>query len=78
MKLRILSIVLATSLAAQYCLAQQPATDDRTAQRIQREVRHELIMLSYLGVFDNLAYKVNGSTVYPYRPGHTPHAENRR
>lgn len=63
MKIQLFSIALAAALAAQCSLAQQPATDDRAAQRIQKEVRHELIMLPYLGVFDNLAYKVNGSTV---------------
>lgn len=31
--------------------------------RISREVRHELVMLPYYGVFDNLAYNVNGGTV---------------
>jgi len=31
--------------------------------RISREVRHELVMLPYYGVFDNLAYRVDGSTV---------------
>jgi len=30
---------------------------------ITREVRHELVMLPYYGVFDNLAYRVDGSTV---------------
>ena len=28
-----------------------------------REVRHELVMLPYYGVFDNLAYRVDGGTV---------------
>jgi hyperosmotically inducible protein len=28
-----------------------------------RQVRHELVMLPYYGVFDNLAYRVDGSTV---------------
>jgi hyperosmotically inducible protein len=28
-----------------------------------REVRHELVMLPYYGVFDNLAYRVDGRTV---------------
>lgn len=28
-----------------------------------REVRHELVMLPYYGVFDNLTYNVNGGTV---------------
>ncbi len=31
--------------------------------RVEREVRHELVMLPYYGVFDNLAFKVDGSTV---------------
>ncbi|MBI2817260.1 MAG: BON domain-containing protein [Acidobacteria bacterium] len=32
-------------------------------ERLQREVRHELVMLPYYGVFDNLAYKVEGNTI---------------
>jgi hyperosmotically inducible periplasmic protein len=35
----------------------------KTVERIQKEVRHELVMLPYLGVFDNLAYKVDGYDV---------------
>jgi hyperosmotically inducible periplasmic protein len=35
----------------------------RSQDRITREVRHELVMLPYYGVFDNLAYKVDGNTV---------------
>lgn len=35
----------------------------RAADRLQREVRHELVMLPYYGVFDNLAFRVDGSTV---------------
>ncbi len=31
--------------------------------RIQKEVRHELLMLPYFGVFDNIEYKVEGDTV---------------
>jgi hyperosmotically inducible protein len=31
--------------------------------RIQREVHHELVMLPYYGVFDNLAYRIDGGTV---------------
>jgi hyperosmotically inducible protein len=31
--------------------------------RITREVRHELVMLPYYGVFDNLTYRVDGTTV---------------
>ncbi len=35
----------------------------RSVERITREVRHELLMLPYFGVFDNITYKVDGSTV---------------
>jgi osmotically-inducible protein OsmY len=31
--------------------------------RIAREVRHELVMLPYYGVFDDLAFRVDGGTV---------------
>jgi len=31
--------------------------------RLVKEVRHELVMLPYYGVFDNLAYRVDGNTV---------------
>lgn len=35
----------------------------KAEQRIQKEVRHQLLLLPYLSVFDNLAYKVNGYDV---------------
>ena len=35
----------------------------RAQNRITREVRHELVMLPYYGVFDNLSYRVEGSSV---------------
>jgi len=39
------------------------APSDRVAQRITKEVRHELLMLANLDVFDHLAYKVDGYKV---------------
>ena len=36
---------------------------DRAWNRVEREVRHELVTLPFYGVFDNLAFKVNGGTV---------------
>ena len=62
-------------------------TADRTANmggmgqdRVTREVRHELVMLPYYGVFDNLAYRVDGGTVRLYgqvtRPTLKSDAEN--
>jgi hyperosmotically inducible protein len=43
--------------------AQQNEVSPRAVERIQREVRHELLMLPYLDVFDSLAYKVDGYNV---------------
>ena len=34
-----------------------------SSDRIAREVRHELVMLPYYGVFDNLAFRADGGTV---------------
>ncbi|PYT16988.1 MAG: transport-associated protein [Acidobacteria bacterium] len=36
---------------------------DKNTDRIVKEVRHELVMLPYYGVFDNLSYRVDGSKV---------------
>jgi len=63
------ALALATGLGAQ-----QSGSADRVntlqanngQDRISREVRHELVMLPYYGVFDNLAYSVNGGVVALY------------
>jgi len=47
--------------AAQDAQRDQPSA--KSQARITREVRHELLMLPYFGVFDYIAYKVDGSTV---------------
>jgi osmotically-inducible protein OsmY len=55
------TILLSLSLLS---LAQdrgQPSA--KSQERITREVRHELLMLPWFGVFDNIAFKVDGSTV---------------
>jgi hyperosmotically inducible protein len=57
--LSFLALALAPALYGQQ--ASQPSL--ASVERIQREVRHELLMLPYLGVFDNLAYKVDGYNV---------------
>jgi hyperosmotically inducible protein len=44
-------------------LAIRPGTSDVNEQRIAKEVRHELIMLPYYSIFDDLEYSVNGDTV---------------
>src|SRR5882757_5646052 len=52
-------LVLSCALSA-WQANQAPAA---ATERITKEVRHELLMLPYLGVFDNLAYKVDGYNV---------------
>jgi hyperosmotically inducible periplasmic protein len=43
--------------------AQRDQPSARAQERITREVRHELLMLPYFGVFDYIAYKVDGYNV---------------
>jgi len=43
--------------------AQRDQPSPKSLERITKEVRHELLMLPYFGVFDNIAYKVDGETV---------------
>src|SRR5436305_10760604 len=63
MKLRLLvAVVSLFSVMASTAVAQN-ATSNKSEDRIVREVRHELLMLPYFGVFDNIAYKVQGATV---------------
>ena len=53
---------------------------DRATERIVREVRHEIVMLPYYSVYDNLAFRVDGSTVtlmgQVSRPTLKPDVEN--
>ena len=60
-----LSVLVITLLSiATFGVAQDRDQASAKAQeRITREVRHELLMLPYFGVFDNIAYKVDGYTV---------------
>src|SRR5437899_9430235 len=64
MKPRLLFTAVAIVVATACLLpAQQTPPSNKAVERIQREVRHELVMLPYLDVFDNLAYKVEGYNV---------------
>jgi hyperosmotically inducible protein len=59
------------TLVAIFCLslttlsssAQNNEASAKAQERIQKEVRHELVMLPFLDVFDNLGYKVDGYNV---------------
>ena len=80
----ITGIALASMLAPLPAAAQKHMSADRIGSpgedRMVREVRHELLMLPYYGVFDNLAFSVNGNTVALYgqvtRPTLKSDAEN--
>lgn len=63
MRLRHLHFLVLTALTALTLSADQRQVSERAVQRIQKEVRHELLMLPYVNVFDNLAFKVDGYKV---------------
>ncbi len=63
MRFRHLPLLTFAVLTALTLSAQQRPVSERATQRIQKEVRHELLMLPYVNVFDNLAYKVEGYKV---------------
>ena len=46
-----------------FCSGIYSADNKRGYDRIAREVRHEVVMLPYYNVFDNLSFRVDGSTV---------------
>jgi len=59
-----ISLAMLTAAAiSQNAPAQRDQPSARSQERIEREVRHELLMLPYFGVFDNIAYKVDGYNV---------------
>lgn len=55
------SLLSLCALAAAQDTQREPSA--RGQERITREVRHELLMLPYFGVFDYIAYKVDGDQV---------------
>lgn len=60
---------LVISVLATLLLAVMPAValaQGATNPLLAKKVRHELVMLPYYGVFDNLAYSINGGTVTLY------------
>lgn len=68
LKIRALVVgaVLAASLASMPYSAQAAAgaqNEAKPANKLMKEVRHELVMLPYYSVFDNLEYRVEGDKV---------------
>lgn len=58
----IATLAIATTAAVAAPKASAPESNSGNRQ-VALKVRHELVTLPYYGVFDNLAYEVNGSTV---------------
>jgi hyperosmotically inducible periplasmic protein len=52
-----------TPFASQAQDKKQEQNEPKSRQNLVREVRHQLVMLPYYSVFDNLAYRVDGDTV---------------
>lgn len=59
-RLRLLTAALALVMVPSAFADHKKATG---YERFVREIRHELVMLPYYGVFDNLSYTVNGYNV---------------
>lgn len=60
---RRLTVIAVTLFSLAMLSFAQDQNSARAQERIIKEVRHELLMLPYFGVFDNIAFKVDGSTV---------------
>jgi len=64
--MRVKALISFVTVITLFCLSvtaqdQQPSA--KSQDRITREVRHELLMLPYFGVFDYIAFKVEGYNV---------------
>jgi hyperosmotically inducible protein len=57
------TLILCAGVAAKKDHNDAFVVGDAAESRIAKEVRHQLLMLPYYGVFDDLAFKLNGGTV---------------
>lgn len=65
-KLVLLLVIFASALLSAQSMkssAQRSGISPKAQQNIAREVRHEILMLPYYGVFDAIGYKINGRDV---------------
>ena len=78
---KLLTLVAILALGVVPAMGQRNRGTVITNPQLGRQVRHELVTLPYYGVFDNLAYNINGSTVTLYgqvvRPTTRSDAERR-
>src|SRR5882757_7468024 len=59
----LLAVLISTLGISMIAQQNSDVVGQKGIDRLVKEVRHELVMLPYYGVFDNLAYKVDGYTV---------------
>lgn len=83
LKNRIIALVAVLAIAASTALGAPQVSGGQSLnqEQIAKKVRRELVTLPYYGVWDNLAYKIEGSTVTLYgqvvRPTTRSDAERR-
>ncbi len=81
MKRRITQLTISLVAMALLVVAPAVASAQDTNPQLTKKVRHELVTLPYYGVFDNLAYSINGGNVTLYgqvvRPSTRSDAEHR-
>jgi len=56
-------MMVATLALSSMAMAQERQPTQKAVDRINKEVRHELLMLPYYSLFDDLGYSVQGRTV---------------
>lgn len=62
-RLSVMTAVAAAVLMASPVLVQRAAATAQPSEQLERQVRHELILLPYYNVFDNLVFRVDGNHV---------------
>lgn len=67
-KSRLIALIAVLVIAASSAFAAPAKTDERVVgyEQVVEKIRKELVTLPWYGVFDNLAYKVEGNTVTLY------------
>lgn len=67
-KNRIIGVITIVAITALAAIAAPGASNESAGgdQQVVKKVQHELATLPYYGVFDNLAYRVDGNTVTLY------------
>ncbi len=72
MRKELRALLIATLLASPFAAASYTAAgspnqrSEKPQEKIKKEVRHQLVMLPWYSVFDNLAYQVEGDKVTLY------------